>query len=220
MGTTPSNVKEPKSRISYQWGDDHLLIVVSNTVQPRIKLLFWAEFLFTIGMATIFLLQSLPLDQNLLHATAGLGATVLYLLAAYRFLSRMFFEERLLIDGTSFIIIQRTPFSLKTRTYLWKEIGPLHYVGKETKTDHPLKGRSFDYLGFETQEHLIQSLHHDGNMYFNYRGLPVRFARGVYSWDAEEIVRMMKLYIGGGLRLGPEWDMMKEEQEEWGDASI
>lgn len=205
--------KEMKKKISYHWGDDHLLIALGNRLQPRIKFLFWAEFVFTTGMATIFLKQSLPFSTNLLHVVAGIGAALLYLLAAYRFMSRMLFDEKIVVDSAAMIIIQRTPFSLKTRTYQWKDIGPLHYVGKPSKTDHPLKGHCYDYLGFETQEHLIQSLHHEGNMYFNYKGFSVRFARGVYSWDAEEMVRMMRLYIGSDLQLGPEWAKMAQEYE-------
>lgn len=217
MVALPHNKNERKNKISYRWGDDHLIISLGNRIQPRIKLLFWAEFVFTTGMATIFLKEALPVYQNMLHAIAAIGSSILYLLAAYRFLSRMFYEEKLLVDSNSLIVIERTPFSLKTRSYKWDDIGPLHYVGKPSKTDHPLKGNSFDYLGFETQEHLIQSLHHEGNMYFNYRGFAVRFARGVYSWNAEEIVRMMKLYVGEELLLGPEWAKMTQEHE-WDDA--
>jgi hypothetical protein len=89
----------------------------------------------------------------------------------------------------------------------------LHYEGKGAKTDHPLKGKCFDYFGFETQEHLIQSLHHDGNMYFDTIEGRIYFAAGVYSWDAEEMVQMMKLFIGPVLKLGPEWKEMLQEQE-------
>ena len=96
-------------------------------------------------------------------------------------------------------------------------MGPLHYVGKPEKTDHPLKGECYDYFGLETHEHLLQSLHHEGNLYFNYEGFPIRFARGVYSWHAEEMVRMMQLYTGNTLKLGPEWERMLQEQE-WDDA--
>ena len=68
-------------------------------------------------------------------------------------------------------------------------------------------------MTFETHEHLIQSLHHDGNLYFNTHEGRVYFASGVYSWDAEEMVQMMLLYIGSSLQLGPEWKEMLQEQE-------
>lgn len=208
---------ETKPGISYHWGSDHLLIMLGNRTLPRIRMLFWAEFILTSGMATVFLLSAIPFTSGFTHIVSALGAAGIYLLAAYRFFTRMFCEERILLDPEYLTIVNRTPFSQKTVHYDWHNIGPLHYTGRANKTDHPLKGKCYDYFGFETQEHLIQSLHHDGNMYFNYEGFPVRFAKGVYSWDAEEMVRMMKIYAGGTLRLGPEWHRMLQQQE-WDDA--
>ncbi len=142
-----------------------------------------------------------------------MGSSVLYILAAHRFLARMFFTEKLLLDQQSLTIVKKTIFSQHVKRYDWRYIGALHYEGKGVKTDHPLKGKSYDYFGFETHEHLIQSLHHDGNMYFDTIDGRVYFASGVYSWNAEEMVQIMKLYIGSSLLLGPEWKEMLQEQE-------
>lgn len=162
-------------------------------------------------MATVLLVGSFPMSDSWLNVVTSLGSVVMYILASYRFISRIFLREKLLLQKEGVNIIYNTPFMERSTLYLWTAMGPLHYAGKEKKTDHPLKGYSFDYLGFETQEHLIQSLHHDGNLYFNYEGFPVRFGKGVYSWDAEELVNMMKLYAGSSLQLGAEWkDIMKE----------
>lgn len=209
--------RKKRNDIRYSWGQDHLLIDLGNRIEPRIRALFWAEFLFTSGMATIFLMQSLPLGTKWIHWSTGLGASVLYLLASYRFLSRMYFREQVLLERSQLVLIQKGFMRRKVQCYDWEHVGPLHYVGKDKKTDHPLKGRNFDYFGFETHEHLIQSLYQDGSLYFNYGGFPVRFARGVYSWHAEEVVRMMKLYMGDVLQLGSEWAKMMQEQE-WDDA--
>lgn len=202
-----------KRNITYYWGDRNLLITMGNRTHTRIRALYLVEFLFTVGMATVFLLLALPFKHNFLHWTASLGASVMYLLASYRFLARIFFKEQLLLDQQSLTIIKKSIFSQDIRRYDWRHIGALHYEGKGTKTDHPLKGKCFDYFGFETQEHLIQSLHHDGNMYFDTIEGRVYFASGVYSWSAEEMVQLMKLYIGNSLKLGPEWKEMLQTQE-------
>ncbi|OJW83668.1 MAG: hypothetical protein BGO69_05060 [Bacteroidetes bacterium 46-16] len=199
--------------ITYHWGDDHLRITLGNRIQPRIRILFWSELLATVGLATVFLVRSLPLTLSLINWISGAGALLLYSLALYRFLSRIFFHEEIVLSRYALTIIQHTPFRRYRRRYDWRSIGPLHYAGKEKKTDHPLKGRNYDYFGFETHEHVIQSLYHDGNLYFNYAGYPIRFARNVYSWDAEEMVNMMKIFAGNSLRLGPEWDSMLQEHE-------
>jgi len=173
--------------------------------------LYLAEFLFTALMATVFLLQSLPFRHNFIHWVAGVGASMLYLLAAYRFLSRIFFTERILLEQHSLTLIKKNIFTQQVKRYEWNQIGALHYEGKGKTTDHPLKGKRFDYFGFEAQEHLIQSQHHDGNLYFDTPEGRVYFASGVYSWDAEEMVQIMKLFIGTTLQLGPEWKEMLQE---------
>jgi hypothetical protein len=200
-----------KQSITYNWGDQHLLIQLGNRLSPRIKILFGAEFLFTSGMATVFLLQARLLGPGIINWFSYVGAACLYIVASYRFVSRMFSREKLLLDPDGIVIINSTPFIKTVARYEWKSIGPLHYIGKTSKTDHPLKGNCYDYFGFETQEHLIHALHYDGNMYFNYNGLSVSFAKGVYSWDAEEVVHMMKIFAGSKLRLGPEWEQMAEQ---------
>lgn len=199
--------------ITYYWGDHSLLITLGNRTNKRVRALYLAEFLFTAGMATIFLLQSVPLNHNFIHWTGCIGSSLIYVLAANRFLSRIFFTERLLLDQYSFTIVRKSLFSQNIKRYDWRQTGALHYEGKGKKTDHPLKGFCYDYLGFETQEQLIQTLHNDGNLYFETNEGRVYFAPGVYSWDAEEMVQMMKIYIGSSLQLGPEWKEMLQEQE-------
>lgn len=71
-----------KTEITYHWGNDHLLIKLGNRIEPRIRILFFIEFLVTSGMATIFLQQSLPLSISYTHWIAGMGSATLYILAA------------------------------------------------------------------------------------------------------------------------------------------
>jgi hypothetical protein len=206
-------IKLKKRNITYYWGDRSLLIKLGNKTNARIRALYVIEFLITLALATVFLLQSFPLKHSFIHWVACIGASVLYILASHRFLARIFFHERLLLDQHSITIVRRMLFSQHTRKYEWRHIGALHYEGKTKKTDHPLKGKYFDYFGFETHEHLIQSLHHEGNLYFDTLEGRVYFAPGVYSWNAEELVQIMRLYIGSALQLGPEWKEMLQEQE-------
>jgi len=205
-------------QIKYSWGADHLHIDLGNRIEPRIRMLFRMEFFVTTGMATIFLIESFRTSASLPHILVCIGAGVLYLLASYRFVSRIYYRESLLINNEVLIIQKKTPFGVLKRAYERDEIGPLHYVGKEDKTDHPLKGKCYDYFGFDTQEHLLQDLHHDGNLQFEYRDQPIRFGKGIYSWNAEEIVRMIRIFAGSSFRLGSEWALMMEETE-W-DADI
>jgi hypothetical protein len=202
-----------RADITYHWAKDHLRIDLGDRTDTRIKIFYWIELFFTVALATVFMAQAFPLKQQWIHWFTVTGAGVLYILAAVRFLSRISQREQLILTPHHFTIVRRSLITRGVQHYQWRYMGPLHYLGKDQKTDHPLKGISFDYFGFETNEHFIQNLHRDGSMYFHYHNCPVRFGRFVYSWHAEEIVSMMKLYIGNELQLGAEWKRMVQEQE-------
>ncbi len=202
-----------KENITYYWGNRSLLINLGNRTSRRLRVLYVFEFLFTAGLATIFFIQSMPFKQNYVQWVAATGACLLYVLAARRFLIRMFCSECIMLDEKCVAFVKKTIFSKQVRRYDWRLLGALHYEGKAQKTDHPLKGKCFDYFGFETQEQIIQTLHQDGNLYFDTPQGKLYFASGVYSWDAEEMVQMMKMYMGTSLQLGPEWEQMLQAHE-------
>jgi hypothetical protein len=199
--------------ITYYWGKHDLQVHLGTRLDPRVRIVYWGEFLIAIGMATIFVSQYFDFKSTLLQLFINAGACMLYTIACYRFISRMYFREQLIITPTQFQIIRQTPFSKFHQHFDWQYMSPLRYIGKDRKTDHPLKGGCFDYFGFDTQEKLVQDLHHDGNLYFEYRGVPVRFARGIYTWHAEEIVRMIQLHAGSLLVLDDEWQTILQESE-------
>ncbi len=202
-----------KNGITYYWGQRSLLINLGNRTSKRLRILYVFEFLFTAGLASIFFIQALPLTKNYFHWVAVTGASLLYFLAARRLLLRSILQESIMLDEQCIAFVKKTIFSKQVRRYDWRLLGVLHYEGRAKKTDHPLKGKSFDYFGFETQEQIIQTLHQDGNLYFETPQGKLYFAIGVYSWDAEEMVQMMKMYMGTSLQLGPEWEQMLQAHE-------
>ena len=176
-------------------------------------MLYLFEFLFTCGLATVFFVQATPFRQNYFHWVAATGACLLYFLAGRRFLIRMFCSESIMLDEQCISLVKKTIFSRQVRRYDWRLLGALHYDGRGQRTEHPLTGRYFDYFGFESNDQLLQTLHHDGNLYFDTPQGKLFFASGVYSWDAEEMVQMMKMYMGTALQLGPEWEQMLQAHE-------
>ena len=203
--------------ITYNWGEHHLLIDLGHRIEKRVRLLFWAELFITCTMASVFLLMAFGLNRQWIQWTTCIGVSAIYIMAAWRFLSRITYREQIVLDNAHFTIIQSTFFRKQVQHYSWNEMGHLHYIGKDKKTDHPLKGKTIDYWGFEAHEHVIQQIHHEGNLYFKYNGYSVRFGRNIYSWHAEEIVRIMRLYAGDKLHLGTEWIYLMQEHE-WDDA--
>lgn len=201
-----------KKDIQYKWGEDHLEIDLGNRVEPRVKIILIVEFAVTVVMASVFLLRAFQVEHRLVASLLFLGACLLYILATYRLVSRIFFREKIIITSSHFTLINRTPFSKKTYSYDWRCIGTLHYIGKDIRTQHSLM-QSYDPFGLERHDKLAQDLHQDGNLLFTYKDEPVRFARCIYSWHAEEIVRMIQLYTGSYLKLGAELEYLMEASE-------
>lgn len=177
------------------------------------RILYVFEFLFTVGLATVVLMKSLSLTHQLLLWVNITCSSILYFLAGRRFLQRIYLDESITLDQHHISFIKKTLLSTRVKKYDWRVLGALHYEGQVKKTDHPLKGKTFDYFGFETHEHIIQILHKNGNLYFDTPEGRLYFAVGVYSWHAEEMVQMMRMYMGNYLRLGPEWEQMLQTHE-------
>ena len=201
------------NEIRYLWGDSDLLIHLGNRTDFRIRALYLIEFVVTGSLATLFLCTLSPLHANWVGTVVGLGAGALYLLAAMRFIGRIFFREHIRLDCSSLSLTRQTFMARHEKRFHWHQVRSLHYHGTTPKTDHPLKGQCYDYFGFDTQEQLAQTLHHPGNLYIETVDGRVYFATGVYSWHAEEIVQMMQLFAGPALALGPEWAAMRQVEE-------
>lgn len=189
--------------ITYKWGIDSLTIELGNRTETRMRVLFWAEFVLTAGIATALLINSMSFT-SFFEVIFCFCASALYTIASYRFLVRVFSKEEILLDEYDIVLIRRNFLATRHRHFSWSGISPLFYVGQAKKTPHPLKGDGFGFLGFQSQEHLIQKLNHQGNLYFYYGGHPIHFARNIYAWNAEEMIGMMKLFAGNKLRLAPQ----------------
>lgn len=206
------SIRGLKQDIQYYWGDDRLEINLGNRVTPRIRMVLCVEFFITTAIAVLFFIRAFHIPSWELSLLLNSGAILLFVLASYRLLSRISYHEKIIATQQHLILQNKTLVSRHTWVYDWRYMGLLHYLGKEGKKQHTAK--HYDYLNFSHQELLLQDLHQSGNLFFTYKDTEhVRFARGVYSWDAEEIVRMIQLFAGGNIQLGSEWERLLESSE-------
>lgn len=175
--------------------------------------MYVVEFAVTCVMATVFLLQSFPFSNSVIHWVSVVGASLLYILASYRFFTRIFFNEQLVLDTQYITLVKKTFLSRQVNRYDWKHIGEMHFEAKTKKVGHPLKGKYFDYFGFDAPGHFVRVHRQEGILYFDTYDGRIYFAGGVSASDAEKLVQIMKLYLGAQLKLGPEWKEMLQEQE-------
>ena len=187
--------------------DGGTLIKFGNKLNGKIKVLFSFEAfggLLAMGIG-IFLIYVQLSD----HVIYGSG-TYLFLLAIivigaivfWRYFSRISRVERMFVTKDEITITKAVLNKIQETSYEVNKIHDFNYLGKAKKTDHPLKGNSFDYLGFETQELVIAEVNNDGNLSFSYEDKLVSFGRDVYSWDAEKLNDILLKVTEGRLKIG------------------
>ena len=194
-------------------------LVEFGNISTRLKILF--VFAAISGLSFIFI--PLSYSELIIEDPKGhVGLIILSLifiivgiLVCYRYLKRVLQKESVLISRDSLTIINSAFMRKRERPYEISNIAYLNYMGKAKKTDHPLKGQSFDYLGFETQELVIAEVNNEGNLSFMYGDKLISFGRDVYSWDAEKINTILTKVTEGKLSVG---NLPEENNDE--DASF
>jgi hypothetical protein len=95
----------------------------------------------------------------------------------------------------------RTGFlNFKVRTYETKNISMFRHLEKPALSKHPLAGESFDYLGFQTQQIMINEMHGDNRVSFSYSGKTINFGQNVSSWELEQISDLLYEMTGNDVR--------------------
>ena len=119
----------------------------------------------------------------LLLATVVIG----YLIAGYRFASKASRTELLLVTSKTIELIEKGWFHKKKKKFDIAKISSLRFVEKPVLTTHPLAGVTFDYLGFQTTQQVINEMYGDNRIAFDYNGNTISFGKNLYSWDYEDL---------------------------------
>ena len=117
----------------------------------------------------------------------SLLAMVAFSIASYRFINKATETERLFINRERLDIINSSLLKVAIKSYLLNEISDFKFLEKDKYEPHPLKGETFDYMGFQTEQEVIQDLHNEGRASFHYRGRQVRFGKELVSWEFKEL---------------------------------
>ena len=151
-----------------------------------------SKWLFTFYSIAFFALLSwyfgeifakVDLTSILLLATV----VTAYLIAGYRFASKASRMETLLVTSNSVELIEMGWFHKKKKKFDIKKISNLRFVEKPVLSPHPLAGLTFDYLGFQTTQQVINEMYGDNRIAFDYNGTTISFGKNLYSWDYEDL---------------------------------
>lgn len=117
----------------------------------------------------------------------ALFLAVAFGIAGYRYLTSAWKRDTLFVGEQQVTLIEQKGFHKRRQQFIRQQIGNLRFLDKPKLTPHPLAGKTFDYLGFETQQQVIGEMFGDHRTAFDYDGQTVSFGRRLYSWDFDLI---------------------------------
>ena len=110
----------------------------------------------------------------------------------WRYLSRATRRERLLITEDSLAIITDANGKKEVCSFKINLTTGISFVGFQQAIDHPLKTDSLDYLGFQTEQKLINAATDEGNLALEHDGKIIRFGVGIPSWDVVQLNELLQ----------------------------
>ena len=167
---------------------DGKIIILSKAFDTRGKVLYMFYFISYTGLALYFMRSFATMsDSTITLIIIVLAVISAYIFAGFRFINKALQTEKLIIAPNSLIITRKGFLSKETLAYDISFVTNLRHLTKEDITKHPLAGQTFDYLGFQTQQQVINEMHGDNRIAFDYGGATVQFGENMYSWDFEQI---------------------------------
>lgn len=122
--------------------------------------------------------------------------TLVFHIILYHILNKAAKTETLLVAKTKICIEKTTLFRKEEKEYDLKYISNFRHVDEPIATDHPLGGKTIDYFGFQKKQEIINVIHSNDRLAFDYNGNTISFGQNIYSWDFEEI-QLILLEITG-----------------------
>jgi hypothetical protein len=177
------------------------IIYLESPFDNRAKFLNIIYFLCFTAVGIFFIYM--PMQGNSL--TIGLFTFIvivsgIYLFGAYRFINKALKSEKLILNKETLTICRSELFSSKKVLYEINKISNFRHLDKPQVTKHPLAGNTFDYLGFQTGQEVINEVHGDNRLAFDYNNKTIKFGENIYSWDFEELEATFNQITGRGFK--------------------
>lgn len=171
---------------------DGKMIVLSRAFDTRPKILNLFYFILFFAPALFFMNELISEDMVVTGRVITATASVILFVCAYRFCNKSVLSERCFVDKDMIVLTRQGLVSKKSNQYRLSKISGFNYHRKPKMADHPLNNKTFDVLGFQTQQAAINEMYGDYKISFNYDSKIVEFGDNLYSWDFEELVSIIK----------------------------
>lgn len=179
------------------------VVILSKAFDSAAKVLSYINF-FAFSCFTIFIFRALwkELDGRpvLFLVVMELIGLVVVIIGGYRFLRRATWKEILIIDTEHLIVRKGSLLGMKNFDFPISALSRFRFLSKPDLTPHPLAGQSMDYMGFDTEQKLVNEVHGDDLMAFDYRGKAFSFGQNTASWEYDEIADLVMQVSGRDIR--------------------
>lgn len=184
---------------TYQKGND-LIIVLYNPFSGWGKFTLAAYFLSV--LAGSWLLIDLVLidmfkrnDFVLIIVLIVAAVFVLYFLILRTIFRNANDYEILILNGENLQIQRGLGWFKSVLIFQLKEIRELKHLEEQQKADHPLKTGSFDYLGFQTEQKVIDEFYKDDRITFSYQGKNYSFGKDIMSYEFDDLLNIIQTKV-------------------------
>lgn len=187
---------------------DGKLITLSTALDTRAKVLHLCYFvvLFVSGTYSLRLVLE-GFDNILALVIGGLFGSLTYT-GAYRFANKAVTTEQILVTGGALTLIRKGIVMSTKRVFDVQKISGLRHLAQPTLTKHPLAGDVYDYFGFQTEQQVINDMHGDNQLAFDYAGKTIKFGNNIPSWDFEELQSILLIITEKDLTVAEKEDDM------------
>lgn len=186
-----------KNRFKIDYIGNKQKIVIHNPFKGWGKFIIVAYFL-TIIAACWILLDRVVLDSinhnnfNLILMLVLSAVFLLYFLVLRTIIRNANEFEVLVFDGINLELHKGLGWFRKSDKFNIKDIIGFRYVEDRQKANHPLKTESFDYLGFQTEQKVIDEFYKDDRIIFTYHGKSYSFGKDLMSWEFDELLSILQ----------------------------
>lgn len=179
---------------------DGKLITLSTSLDSRAKLLIFFNFLVFLFGACAFLYMSLTMRDNIPALSITILATIAFFIGAYRCANKCFLSEKIFINKNELQLVYHGFLNKKILSFQTNKISNFRHLDKPELSEHPLAGKTFDNMGFDTEQKVVNEIHGDKRVAFTYEGKTITFGDGVYSWDFETLEILLYDITGNDFR--------------------
>lgn len=168
------------------------IIALSGTIKNK-TVLYKSIFFITIFLTLLYISVSIrnQVFLNLFNIIFVNIFLVIFFIILYHILNKASKSEKIIITTTDICIEKTKLFGTKKMEYNLNYVSNFRHIEEPNVTEHPLAGKTFDFMGFQKTQEVINVVHGDDRLAFDYNGTTISFGPNIYSWNFEEIQKIL-----------------------------